>query len=179
MDDPEVVADRKLNELAGRRGVYVSGPITTGLDLYNLLKRHGIKNKKELPNDQGSLLVQRNTARMKEFCRELGSRESSPIINPGETNIPGWTQDQYKALWTRVISLGISKIYFLDGWEYSNGAADEYCLGTELGLILVNERGEILAKDDAIRLLKAAREKLRSMGFPSDDIDRALQRLAR
>jgi len=182
--DPKEVAEQILAELGNRRGVYVSGPITTGLEFYQLLRRLGIEDVTVLKSDEHAALrkeldalVQRNISRMSQVADRLRSRYGSLVIDPGKIAISDWSQDHYMSLWSRVIRTGVEKIYFLDGWEYSNGGVAEYCLGTELGLQLLDESGESLSKDRALRLLNAAVTSLRKMGFVAPNLDEAIRQL--
>lgn len=183
--DPKEVTEQILSAVPARSATYISGEITTGLKFYQLLRTLGIEDVTNLSTAEEarlreslSDLLKKNVSRMKTFAEQLHSVEpSARLINPGEIAVSDWSQEDYLTLWSRVIRWGVRRIYFLDGWEYSNGAAMEYCLGAELGLELLDEHTKVLYADEGLRLLRQAVEHLRRMGFDAPKLEECTRKL--
>lgn len=64
-------------------------------------------------------------------------------INPVTFSAPGLDWYDYMYIWSRVIMDRVNKIYFMPGWEYSDGCSYEYYLGFLCGIPMVEVGSEI------------------------------------
>lgn len=109
---------------------YVSTPITSGGKLYEAVKKSG-KPLKEFTADKGRMyaeVIAPNIALAETVGDGLIENGfSTTVISPAtfEAKQLGWTQDQYMALWLRVINEKVTRVAMVDGWEYSNGGIEE------------------------------------------------------
>jgi hypothetical protein len=140
--------------------VYLSAPITTGKRFSEWYSRGGRSLEATHPeyrNGHTEHVIKPNRAHAKALARRLRQREGCVLIDP--TAVPdfdGWTQDDYRTLWARIIERYAKSVVFTDGWEHSNGCAFEFLTAQRLGLPALAESGSPLPLDEGIRLLSIA-----------------------
>jgi len=64
----------------------------------------------------------------------------SNVIDPTLVSVPGWTNDDYNAMWGHVIREIEPIMIFADGWQNSEGCRLEAKLANELGLKTLNHK---------------------------------------
>lgn len=140
--------------LTPRSAALACGPLEHGLAFYEARARGAA----------GDDVRPRNEAGLSAFAEGLRGRLSRPVIDPGLLRVDGWNPDAYDAFFLEVIRRFVGQAWFVDGWEYSDGATKEFILCTELGLERLDERGAGLEVPSASRLLDAAIDHLAWLG---------------
>lgn len=154
--------------LADRSAVYVSAPITSG-------RRHSEWHPAEAhrlssaPADYWQAhrahVVEPNRNHAKEVVARIRLSERRPVIDPTAVpDIDGWTQDDYRLLWARVIERYAALVVFLDGWEYSNGCTYEFLVAQRLALPTATEAGRPLTLAAGGALIRGALANLAAQG---------------
>ena len=116
--------------IEGRTAVYVSTPITTGKRFLKWYVQKKIDERVPLTEQKDMFLrevVEYNRQRARVVVRRLRHGSSKIVIDPTSiVDFPGWTQDDYRCLWGRVIERYVDRVIFIEGWQYSNGCAYEF-----------------------------------------------------
>jgi hypothetical protein len=111
---------------------YVSMPITSGKLLYEVLEKKGCKTLEELSKvDKDAIyrdIIKPNV--------DMGIHAADTIRSPLPPLAPSifegkkfpWNQEEYMALWFKVIEERAREMHMTDGWEYSNGGVQEFTL---------------------------------------------------
>jgi hypothetical protein len=145
--------------LHGRDATYVSAPITTGRSVLMQLR----KTKRRDAEINLAETYHANKRRLTRLVRRL-RRETCVVINPGDLcDVPGWTQSDYRVLWSQVIERFAKIVVFLNGWQYSNGASFEYLVATRAGCVTRTQGGAALHRSRALTLLKKAVNETRGV----------------
>jgi len=158
---------------------YLSGPITGGAgvrDAYDRAKTNKAAtdwNEKAKEANISALLLRAN---------QLREQTGALIIEPGSFEAgalkgSGWGQDEYLDLWRRVIADHVSRVRFMDGWQYSSGCVHEFHCAIELEKLTLNNDGEEISCIDAIHLVEAAIADLEKSRVPSPDNSDRLEHL--
>jgi hypothetical protein len=153
------VVSTAYSSVLSRHFTYVSTPITSGRRLYEAVRRSGLPLPEFLANKQAMKeeVIRPNVEHANEVAYRLMDRFNAPAIAPSvfEARALGWGQDDYMALWFKVINEKVTLTAMLDGWEYSNGACEEV---TESFLMQAGFRGRttIVVKREDGTALKAA-----------------------
>jgi hypothetical protein len=103
---------------------YISMPITSGKTLYELMLEHPCIRTSDLCDKA----FDQNYCKSLEFLDELKRTKALPVILPADM-IPArqhWEQPTFMALWLSIIAEQCTEVYMADGWEYSNGASEEF-----------------------------------------------------
>lgn len=167
---------------------YVSTPITSGAALYRAMDAVGVSTLEDLRRDRDvfrRLVMDVNLAAAEKVAQAMLSFGGA-VIAPAafEARALDWDQDAYMGLWLDTIERKATRIAMTDGWEYSNGGAEEYlqALLMQAGrrdrndIEIVDARGEVLLHADAIALLAAAVDDLVTRGFSPVTLLRTLHR---
>lgn len=164
--------------LPGRCAVYIAAPITSGRHLLHFRRRYELdassQHYNRLLNEH---VVVPNRGRVRPVIAELRHKLAKPVIDPTELEFPGWTQEQYRALWRAVIEAFADEVVFLDGWEYSNGCAYEFLVACQQHLKMYDEALKPLTLTEGRRLIEDAVNKLRKSGHDSSLQDQVLEQL--
>lgn len=169
--------------VADDAGVYCSSDVTTGRRLYfEVYRRHGARSADELKDRLGAEeyervmadLVRANVLRGVEFTESLRQRGVTNLINPGPFSAKGFEQQHYHYFWECVIIKKVYKIYFNEGWEYSNGCAFEYAVGHRKGIPLLDHLGRNLSLAEATALIERAAAALKAHGIPAAKLEHNL-----
>jgi hypothetical protein len=164
-------------------GVYCSSDVTTGRGLYfELFRENGVGSEEELKDKLGaslykqakSELIRRNIERGVEFTEKIRQRGINNLINPGPLYAEGFEQQHYYYLWECVIIKKVYKIFFNEGWEYSNGCTLEYGIGYRKGIPLLDHLGDELTLAAAKHKVEQAVAELRARGIRFDKLERNL-----
>lgn len=119
---------------------YVSTAITTGRRMWEAVFAHGFKTPDELKVAQPALLrdaiIVPNIRDGSDLARQIASRVDQPVVAPAifEARPQRWSQDEYMAMWLRMIEESVHWMYMAPGWEYSNGGTEEYLHSVQMGL---------------------------------------------
>jgi len=70
------------------------------------------------------------------LARTIAARIDNPVVAPAilEARSQRWGQDEYMALWLRMIEENVGRVYMAPGWEFSNGGAEEYLHAVQMAL---------------------------------------------
>ena len=189
---------------------YASMPITSGRRYYDVLEEYNAKTLDELvKKDKHALarkILEPNLEEGLAFAKGLTGKTHYPIVAPAvfEATRKGWSQDDYMFLWYRVIEEKAMQLHFMDGWEYSNGAVDEFVRGIQmqfrlienlhnslydsrldmakqferfLKLRLFSEQGKELRIDHGIQMISYALLDIEKRGFNIEHLAQALYKL--
>ena len=167
---------------------YVSTPITSGATLYAAMDAAGVSDPDELRRNGERFareVVAPNIAAADAVARRMVGMGGA-VIAPAafEARSLGWGQDEYMGLWLDVIERRATRLALVDGWQYSNGGAEEYlqALLMQAGrrdrrdMEIVDARGDTLAHDDALDLLARAVADVHGRGFVPATLARVLHR---
>jgi hypothetical protein len=138
---------------------YVSTPITSGRLLYDVLEKEGVRSIAELNREQVlHEIVKPNIARGISLADKLRERSKLPPLAPGvfEGRDFKWTQQDYMSLWVRVIEELAGEVHMTEGWQFSDGAVEEFTLAMHMryGFLpnLDFKRAQSLSKEEYRRV---------------------------
>ena len=138
--------------------VYVSTPITTGKEYFELLTANGSVSD----SDRARL---RSINAMHATDAMVRVRDTFPtevIIDPLSFNEPaGWSQDHFNAFWMLVIHHFVKTVVVVNGWEYSTGCTWEVSQALFDELPILDERLHPLGK---VVLARHITEAARTIG---------------
>jgi hypothetical protein len=154
---------------------YLSVPITTGRAY---LKYHAGAG----PGAEGSADYGRKLARTDNERRAIATAQRlrgtllGTVIDPSRVAISDWEQDDYHIFWAEVIKRYTETMYFLDGWQYSDGCAIEFATAVQLGLPAFTEHMKPLVLADGQELLHSAIDEYVSVGLDPVRLRQATER---
>lgn len=168
---------------------YVSTPITSGAILYQAMDELGVRDADEFRKDKDAFyekVIQPNIKAADEVAQVM-LNFGGAVIAPAafEARSLGWGQDEYMGLWLDTIERKATRLALVDGWEYSNGGAEEYlqALLMQAGrrdrntISIVDSRGDIISHITAVQLLHKAVHELIERGFRSHTLEQVLIRV--
>lgn len=167
---------------------YVSTPITSGAALYAAMDAAGVSDPAELRRDKAAFAAHVIEPNLKaaEAVAHAMVRDGGAVIAPAafEARSLGWGQDEYMGLWLDVIERRATRLALVDGWQYSNGGAEEYlqALLMQAGrrdrsnMRIIDARGGILSHVNALKQLAGAVADLIGRGFEPTVLARVLHR---
>jgi len=118
--------------LNGTMFAYVSMPVTSGPRLYDIMESRGFTNVAELkakdPESFVRDVIGMNVNAGQRLARRIQGVNPRPVIVPGLLNAKGkhWGEQEYMSLWLSLLNDHVKDVYMVDGWQYSNGCAQEY-----------------------------------------------------
>jgi hypothetical protein len=122
------------------RLAYVSTAITSGRRMWEAVLALGLRDADELkarfPEVLRDDVILPNVAAGNELAREVAAKIDHPVVAPAifEARKQRWGQDEYMALWLKMIEENVGRIYMAPGWEFSNGGAEEYLHAVQMAL---------------------------------------------
>jgi hypothetical protein len=175
-------AMRVLRSIDGLRKLgYISVPITTGREFYELCLSHPNVPKPALLEKA----ISRNFTVGRTFADELEKVRAYPLIFPAnfEPAHQEWEQPHFQALWLEIIAEMCTSLHLGRGWNLSNGCVEEYVhvMQLRLGipqhnhLFFVNTRRNELEERERMRNIKVYEGFAQLMELP---IERGLQIIA-
>jgi hypothetical protein len=176
--------DCALRVFNGKKAIYCSSELTTGLRLYKVLRKHHLKTASELKKTMGRPWFKKNIFDANKhsaikFARSVRSKSpaNTLIITPAPFNAPEWTQPQYLRFWKTLIRTRVKAVWFNKYWEFSNGCTFELAVALDAGVATCDHRGATLGRKQAIQCLESAIAKLGSEGFDTAKLRANLKRL--
>jgi hypothetical protein len=171
--------------IVGRAAVYVSTPITSGRRFVDWSRRRNLETDLSHPATHKEFVrevLEPNNEHARTIIKKLRSIFPQALIDPTALkDIEGWSQDDYRALWAKVIEQYAGTVVFLDGWEYSNGCAYEFLIANRLHPqpSILNETLAPLTLEAGTRLVQSAILELQDSKFPTDFLQRVLNELGK
>jgi hypothetical protein len=145
----------------GRDAVYVSSPLTTGR---RALEWH-TSNRESSPEAFRVSVIEPNRRAAARFASKLRKSTHRVVVDPTALpDLPGWTQDDYRDFWGRVIERFACEVVVRDGWQFSSGCSYEFYVATRAGLAVVAEDGHELDAGEGLSMLKEVLEERREQG---------------
>jgi hypothetical protein len=165
----------------GRSAIYVSSPLTTGERAFEWHVQNASPpvSASRLQRNFARDVVEPNREEAARYVRQL--RRATPgvvVIDPTALrDIPGWRQDDYRALWAEVIGRYAETVVLRDGWQYSSGCAYEFLVAYTTGAEVVREDLSSLPIQEGIRLVGEAIEETRRQGASAEFLRRVRESL--
>ena len=152
--------------IEGRSAYYISTPMTTGKS--SVEPQHAATMDGPIPEtlrEHRRNTIHRNHAYVHKLVQELRKSLASPVINPTEiTDLPGWTQSDYRVLSAHIIERYVHTVIFVDDWQYSLGCSYEFLAAQQTGAKTVTHNMEEVSIAEGIRLIRGAVNELQRMG---------------
>lgn len=166
--------------------VYVSAPITSGKRLANWVRLRNMEPDLSHPETYQEFLrevLEPNCEHAKAIVAKLRETVPKALVDPTRLeDIDGWTQDDYRYLWGRVIQQYIETVVFIDGWQYSNGCCYEFlvCYQSSVGKspTTVSESLKPLTLEAGIALIHKAIRELKSSNLSVAFLEQVAEELA-
>jgi hypothetical protein len=159
--------------------VYVSAPITSGKRFAAWHARRGGGAAAVRPDQLEEFqreVVEHNRAHAKQIVKALRGSCAGVLIDPTALDdLAGWTQDDYRDLWARVIERHVCRVIFLDGWAYSNGCSYEFLVARRGGIATLDESQQPISLADGARLIQEAIAEMRGQALPTDFLECVLE----
>lgn len=171
--------------LGDNKCVYFSTPITTGRLFFSWLAANPLANRPRpewsdaLTEKFAAEVVARNCVAAKTVAGRLRRAIDGIVIDPSAIpNIPTWDQKDWLLLWSSVILRYAHTVVFADGWQYSDGCADEFCVACVNGLNTRTESDMPLGVADGIDLLQLAVADIQRRGHSVAKLEHAIHTLS-
>ncbi len=153
---------------------YLSVPITTGRAY---LEYHAAAAQGAAGSVDGREIARSdNERRAIATAQRLRGKLPGTVIDPSRVAISRWKQDDYHIFWVEVIKRYTETIYFLDGWQYSDGCAIEFATAVSLGLPIYTEHMKPLQPAEGQDLLRSAIDEYVSVGLDPVRLRQATER---
>jgi len=143
--------------------------ITTFLELIGTVieKRSAIYLSTPITTPKRFRGVESNRTEVQRLVQSLRNKFSRVVINPTALNdLPGWTQDDYRVFWARVIENYADIVVFSDGWQYSNGCAFEFLIAYKNRIQMLDVRQHPLTLDKGIKLITSGINEMQRRNVP-------------
>lgn len=157
---------------------YVSSPITSGKRLYDFMDAFHYTTLEEARVHKDAFKAQvilPNIEEAESTGTHLLERISGVVVSP--TSFEGqfykqiasqWSEHAFMALWLNFIEMKVDHILMLDGWEYSNGASEEFLLAIMMqchlcarnNIEIFDARYHSLSLDQGISLLEKSTQEI-------------------
>ncbi len=179
-----------LNILAsvvvGRSAVYVSAPITSGKRLARWVGSRNVEFDPSHPDNHADFereVLEPNCEHAQEIISNLRKKFPNTVIDPTALkDIDGWTQNDYRYLWAKVIEEYATTVVFIDGWQYSNGCSYEFLVSYQSAKdhcpLVLNEDLKPLTLEQGLILIRAASTELKEAGLSTEFLERVAEQLA-
>lgn len=171
--------------IENHEGVYVSTPITSGRRFVDWSSNRAAEFDLTHPETYQEFLrevLEPNSEHARTVIKQLRVRFNQPLIDPTALkDIDGWTQDDYRYLWAKVIEQYAGTVVFLNGWQYSNGCAYEFLVANQVSphRLILGETLEPLTLEQGTRLINAAISEFRNSQAPVDFLEHVSNELTR
>jgi hypothetical protein len=168
-----------------RAAVYVSTPITSGRRFVDWSRRRNLETDLSHPATHQEFVREvlgPNNEHARTIIKKLRSMFPQALIDPTALkDIEGWTQNDYRVLWAKVIEQCAGTVVFLDEWQYSNGCAFEFLIANRLGPqpSILNEALSPLTLEQGTHLVRSAILELQTAKFPTEFLQQVLNQLTK
>jgi hypothetical protein len=162
-----------------KKAAYVAVPITTGprfLDWYASRGRV-LERPRDYDTEHHQAVRVPNCADAALRIAALRKTVPYPLIDPSAFDRQGWSQETYRSFWAAVIRRYARLVIFLDGWQYSNGCANEFLTAVRTRLKTVREDRTSLSRKEGLRLLRNAATEYERHGLPAAFLVNVIQAL--
>jgi hypothetical protein len=164
--------------------IYASSELTTGLRLYDELRKYNLKTADELKRQLGEPWYQAhiwdaNVKSAIDFTEAIRAtlRDDTIVITPAPFSASGWDQTQYLSFWEVLLRTRVKSVRFNVNWQFSNGCTFEFAVAEDAGLPTFDHRGAPLPREAGIDLINAAIQRLEPQGFDATKLRENLERL--
>ncbi|MBA3021811.1 DUF4406 domain-containing protein [Propionicimonas sp.] len=137
----------------GHGGIYLSTPITTGLEAYRLVERLRADDfeaaRKRHPDLWASVVQKPNEDSAEKAAGALRkANRGLVVVNPAAVHITGWHQPDYDHLWSSLLNTFRPQVAVMDGWQFSRGARLEIALAIAAGLPVTDQRERPMSTEE-------------------------------
>lgn len=165
-----------------RKGVaYASTALTTGPQLYAVLKKLGFSSTQEFKEQDrekfNKLVMQPNMREGNQFAQRIIKAGWRMVIEPGKFFAYGWAQEHYMSLWRRVIIEMASTVAFNDNVYWSTGGAEELLIGIQHKKRLLGADLRPLDPHVAVGRIEKAIGEIDGLGYDATPLQRIVNEL--
>jgi hypothetical protein len=139
---------------------YVAGPLDSGLLFYKSLFKNQSNNNIRILNQE----------RLTSFANKLRKQLPYLVIDPGPLRVPAWTGHDYASFFLEVVERYAKEVWFVDGWEYSNGATKEFQYCIKKGILCYDETGAKISKESGKIFIERAISYIEEIGQDASKI---------
>lgn len=174
--------------------MYISVPVTSGKRLYDYMDAKGFKTPEEAKKDRAEFfrnVIQPNIEEGVQLSQDWAKKIDGAVIAPAEfekcRGLKGtkWGQDAFMGMWLGVIDDKVTTMVMTDGWQYSDGAGEEYLQAVlmKMGrrgrndIEILDARGSPLTLEQGVQLLSDAFNDLHARGLNPRNMAATLSRL--
>jgi len=172
--------------VVGRSAVYVSAPITSGKRLAKWLSSRNVEFDPSHPESAAEFqreVLEPNCEHARDIISNLRKKFPNAVIDPTALkDIDGWTQNDYRYLWAKVIEQYATTVVFIDGWQYSNGCSYEFLVSYQSSNdhcpLVLNENLKPLSLEKGLMLIREAISEMKEAGLSTEFLERVAEQLA-
>jgi hypothetical protein len=172
-----------ISVIGKEKAVYMSAPITSGKRLIEFHKKNGshLKPKYIYSTKDISIQVAKyNRLHAEDIAKKVRRKINGMVIDPTlVADLNGWTQDDYRFLWGKVIEKYASTVVCIDDWNYSNGCAYEFLIATQSKIETLDENLNSLSLDKGMILIQRAIEDLEQCLLPTNFLQSVIAELSK
>jgi hypothetical protein len=144
------------------KGIYLVVPVTSGILLWDLAKKHGFADldrvRKDFPAEYEFQVLRQNRNAAEHLASFAAKRfPGEVVVNPWTVEVPGWSQAQYRRAWKGFILRFAKTLVVASGWQYSHGCVEEVTHALKHRIRIVNDSDCKLSFRDAYKAIDAAR----------------------
>jgi hypothetical protein len=165
--------------------LYCSAPITSGKRYIQWLKSIGehftdIDSAEEHHRESHlKEVIEPNRVYAQRVIQKLRIEKAGRVvIDPTALAvIPGWTQQDWRLFWQRVIEQYVTTAFFVDGWHYSNGCVYEFWVANKKGIPILDENKLPLSLTRGINMIEESITAIQQRGGSTTFIEEVLTQL--
>jgi hypothetical protein len=159
----------------GRKAVYCSSELTTGIRLYTACLNNSTTDRYQLTDKLGKEWLRDNVfvlneREANEFASHIQRKLNRTTISPACLFVPEWGQHDYLSFWETLIKTRICEVWFNENWQYSNGCTFEFSAALACGLPIFDHNGTPLVKEQGLELIGKAIEYLNVRGIKTEKL---------
>jgi hypothetical protein len=180
--------------LMAKKVMYVSVAVTSGQRLYDYMDRMGFKTPEEAKKDKAEFfrnVISPNIEEGVTLSKDWAQKIDGAVIAPAEfekcRGLKGtkWGQDAFMGMWLGAIDDKVTVMVMSDGWQYSDGAGEEYlqAMLMKMGrrgrndIEILDAQGNEMTLERGIRLLSDAFKDVHGRGLKPHNMAATLARL--
>jgi hypothetical protein len=141
--------------------VYVSSPITSGRRYIEWIKQHP-ENRNFSGDNQNpefiASVIEKNREHAKSVVQKMRTLFfHQVVIDPTAVpDLSGWSQDDYRYAWGRIIEQYAALLVLSDDWQFSSGCIYEYLIGKRTGIKVLDEEQREITLERGLQLIREA-----------------------